>query len=84
MTCLCVFNTYSAFFSVIGLVSIHSAASYQQDASAKNKDCTDYVEDCGTDAAGGGKGCASQVNNGVVLISGCQSDLSYTFCFYMS
>ena len=37
------------------LVSIHATASYQNNASTDYKDCTDDVEDCGTDATSGRK-----------------------------
>ena len=40
------------------LVSVHSSASYQKDASTENKDCTDYVEDRGTDATSARKLCS--------------------------
>ena len=45
------------------LVSVHSAASYQQDASAENKDCTNDVEDRGTNATSARKFCTLVVLN---------------------
>ena len=45
------------------LVSIHATASYQNNASTDYKDCTDDVEDCGTDATGGRKLCTRLVGN---------------------
>ena len=39
----------------IGLLSSHSFLCHKQDACADSKNSADYIEDCGADAAGGGK-----------------------------
>ena len=45
------------------LLYIHATAGYQNNACADHKDCTDDVEDRGTDATGGGKLCARIIGN---------------------
>ena len=37
------------------LLNVHATSGYQNNASTDYKDCTDDVEDCGTDATGGRK-----------------------------
>lgn len=48
--------THVMYFCYLFLA--HALLRHQQDASAKNKDCADYVEDRGTDATGLRKFCA--------------------------
>lgn len=54
----------------IQLVCIHSAASYQQDASAKYEYSTDYVEDRCTHTTGGRKLSALLVYDRIELVNG--------------
>ena len=51
-------NVYSRVNKIVrrpGSIVVHSAAGYQQDACADDKDCTDDVEDRGTHTTSGGK-----------------------------
>jgi len=45
------------------LVSAHATASHQDNASTDYKDCTDDVEDCGTNATSARKSSACKVDN---------------------
>ena len=45
------------------LLYVHATSGYQNYASADYKDCTDDVEDCGTDATGGRKLCTRVILN---------------------
>ena len=63
-TGLCKVNTYYyVSYLVFRLLCIHPSSCNQDDSSTDNKDGTDNVEDCGTDATSGRKGCACLVFN---------------------
>ena len=55
------------------LLNVHATAGYQNNASPDHKDCTDDVEDCGTDATSGRKNGTGFIGYSRSLFQVCSS-----------